>query len=247
MKRKVLLYGLASLFVVVMGVFAVVSCTKDGTESGSGSIVGTWNGSKYTLIFNSDNTGVAVERDSYYGEQESWIFTYSMTDANQGVITLQNIDSYYYDDDEIITFKVTNGSTMILYGSYADYDYEWVIDILTSQGGSSSGGGSVTSSVVGTWYGEHGSSHTLTATFNANGTGNYEDFYHDPYSGDERETGTFTYSMTDSQNGYIYVYDYYYGTESTRFRIEGNTMYIYGEDYYYSGEETVKWVLTKQH
>ncbi len=243
MKKKVLLYGLASLFVVVMGVFAVVSCTKDGTESGSGSIVGTWNGSKYTLIFNSDNTGVAVEKSSYYGERESWIFTYSMTDANQGVITLQNSD-YYGDDDEIITFKVTDGSTMILYGSYADYDYEWVIDILTSQGGSSSGGGSVSSSVVGTWYGECGSSRTLTLTFNANGTGNYVEYYHDSYSGDDSESDTFTYSMTDSQNGYIYWYEDYYGTENIRFSVSGNTMCIYGEDYNYG--EVVEWVLTKQ-
>ena len=243
MKRKVLLYGLASLFVVVMGVFAVVSCTKDGTESGSGSIVGTWNGSKYTLIFNSDNTGVAVERDSYYGEQESWIFTYSMTDANQGVITLQNIDSYYYDDDEIITFKVTNGSTMILYGSYADYDYEWVIDILTSQGGSSSGGGSVSSSVVGTWYGVRASGRTLTLVFNANNTGSYVTTYDDYYSGSSSRTGNFTYTMTDSQHGNINLTSSYGEPYTLAFQITGTTMLIY-EEYY--GEEEIEYVLNKQ-
>ena len=244
MKKKVLLYGLASLFVVVMGVFAVVSCTKDGTESGSGSIVGTWNGSKYTLIFNSDNTGVAVERDSYYGEQETWIFTYSMTDANQGVITLQNSDSYYYgDDEEIITFKVTDGSTMILYGSYADDDYEWVIDILARQGGSSSGGGSLSSSVVGTWYGEKGDSRTLTVVFNANNTGSYVKVRNDYYSGNSSETGSFTYYMTDSQQGSINLTDSYGEPCTIAFRITGTTMLVY-EEYY--GEEEIEWVLNRQ-
>lgn len=255
MKKKVLLYGLVSLLAVAAGIFGMVSCNKDNSSSASNNVVvGTWEGREYTLIFNADNTGVAIEKgSSYYSKGERHMFTYTMTDANSGVIKPQGddyYDYYEYEEEMTITFKIA-GNTMTLYGSYSydyygyNYGYDFVMDILTRQGGNPSDDGN-TANVVGTWYGERGSSHTLTITFNANGTGNYVDYFHDPYSGDERETGTFTYSMTDSQNGYIYVYDYYYGTESIRFRIEGNTMYLYDDYDYYYGYDEIEWVLTKQ-
>ena len=231
-----------SLLVVAAGVFGVVSCSKDGgSTASSGGVVGTWEGSEVTLIFNSDNTGVAIENGSYsYYENKTHLFTYTMTDANSGVIKLQDEDyDDYYDDDEMtVTFKISDGNTMILYGSYSyDYGYTWVIDILTRKGGTPSGGSS-TANVVGTWSGTRGSSRTLTITCNANGTGNYVYARVDYYSGNETETGTFTYAMTDAQNGYFYIQDYYYGTEALRFSVTGNTMYLYEDN-------EVEWVLTK--
>lgn len=244
MKKKTLLLSLVSLLVIAASIFGIVSCNKDSNSGSSNStgVVGTWVGSDLTLIFNSDGTGIVIENYDYYGQKGSqrYTFTYTMTGTNSGKITASEID----DDGVIVTFKITDGNTMILYGSYEDYDYEWVIDVLTRQGGNPSGGGS-TANVVGTWYGQHGSSQTLTLTFNANNTGTYAYYYRDSYSGDEYESGSFTYSMSDSQNGYIHwYYDDGYGEETIRFSVSGTTMYLYDDDYYGYGEVT--WTLTKR-
>ena len=236
MKKKVLLYGLVSLLAVAAGIFGMVSCNKD-SGSGSGSVVGTWEGRDLTLIFNSDNTGVVIEKYSDYGYKASYTFTYTMKDANSGRIVGNGID----DEGVIVTFKIAGGNTMTLYGSYEDYEYDWVIDVLTRKGSDPSGGGGI--NLVGTWYGELGSAH-MTLVFNANGSGSFEIFYRDYYSGDDYERGSFTYSMTDAQYGYLYVKDYYYGTERIRFRVVGNTMYVYDVDSSY--EDEISWVLTKQ-
>lgn len=241
MKKKSLLLCILSLLTVTMGVFGIVSCNKDDSSS-SGSVVGTWEGRDLTLIFNSDGTGVVIEEYDYYGSYggNRHTFTYTMTGSNSGRIISSAID----DDETIVTFKITDGNTMILYGTYEDYNYDWVIDVLTRKGGNPSGGGQTTS-VVGTWRDQRSSSRTLTLTFNANNTGTLIEYQRDDYSGDDTDVYSFFYHMTDSQNGYFFLdYEGYGYEDRAIFKISGNTMFIYGTDYY--GDEMIEWMLTKQ-
>lgn len=113
---------------------------------------------------------------------------------------------------------------------------------------SKDGDGGSNAGVVGTWFGQRGNSHTLQVTFNANQSGYWVENIYDSYSGNSTDQGSFTYSMSDAQNGYVYVQgESSYGdweTERIRFSISGSTMYIYN-DYGSYGNQVV-WTLTKR-
>lgn len=233
MKKKVLLYGLLLLLAVAMGVFGVVSCNKDDSKSNNTEgVIGTWVGSKYTMTFNDDNTGVIRRKYSYgdeYYNEKYFMFTYTMTSSTSGVIKVKDEDGYYgyYDDEEIVTFKIS-GNTMTLYVSYSDYNYEWVEDVLTRQGSNPSSG--TTTNVVGTWEGSE-----VTLIFNSDNTGvirEKNDYY------GYQETYVFTYTMTGSNSGRIYS-NYDDDEVVVTFKVTNeNTMILYGA---YEGE--YEWVI----
>ena len=116
-----------------------------------------------------------------------------------------------------------------------------------SKDSSSSGGGGTTANVIGTWRGEE-DDDILTLVFNTNGEGTWQmkdyDHYYQTY---DIESGTFSYIMSDSSKGKMYVegeIGYYTGVFEVPFEINGNKMFIYDEDYY--GYNEIEWILTKQ-
>lgn len=247
MRKKVFFLSLMALVMVAGAIFGVVSCSKDGDGGSNAGVVGTWEGSKYRITFNSNNT-CFVERLSSYYYGESYTCRYTMTSSTEGRIFEPESDynGSSGESDEYIGFSV-NGNTMTL---YVDYSYAGegieTIDVLTRVGGSNGGGS--TANVVGTWFGQRGNSHTLQLTFNANQSGYWVENIYDSYSGNSTDQGSFTYSMSDAQNGYVYVQvESSYGdweTERIRFSISGSTMYIYDDDSSYGNQ--VVWTLTKR-
>lgn len=235
MEKKVFLWSMMAFVLSVMLSVGLSSCGDDDDDNG---IVGTWvaydGDEEITFTFNSDNTGVYMEKRKIQGT-----FIYSMSSNQKGTITIKDNDSYSGHSYEIYTFSIKDGS-LFLYDDDGDLEL-----VFTKQGGSNNNSSKVNNSVVGTWSGKDGR-HQLSITFKSGGTGTYVSNYYDSYSGTETETGTFTYTMEGSSKGMIIVKvrDSYSGsgTDIFYFVIEGNMMFLYEDGY---GDD-LEWVLTKQ-
>lgn len=109
-----------------------------------------------------------------------------------------------------------------------------------------SNNGSAESTATGVWKGSKGK-RTLTIYVNSGGQGTYVYVYNDSYSGDETETGSFTYTMESNTRGIITMkeYDSYSGNSVAIYSyvIDGNTMQLYEDKY---DELRLVWTLTKQ-
>ena len=250
-----------AMFVVTVFCAGVIACgdddndgKKDGDVSGNVGIVGTWTGQygrhQVTFVFKEGDKGMYVDvyDDSYSGkETETGDFTYTRENDSRGMIILQYYDSYSgYETD--VLYYVLSGNTMSVYEDGYGEDL-WVV--LTKTSGSSNDDDAsainpqASPSVIGTWTGQDGRDF-VTLTFKDGGKGTYVSIYYDSYSGEERMTGSFSYTPVDDSRGTIIlkVYDSYSGTETELlyYVIKGSNMYIYEDGY---GED-LELVLTKQ-
>lgn len=112
--------------------------------------------------------------------------------------------------------------------------------------GDDNNSGSAEPTVTGAWKGSKGK-RTLTLYFNNGGQGTYVTVYDDSYSGEETDTGSFTYAMESNTRGTIIlnVYDSYSGksVDIYSYVIDGNTMRLFEDKY---DELELEWTLTKQ-
>lgn len=129
MKKKILSWGTAAIMVLTIMCVTVVSCKKNEKNNESDDItslvVGVWSGTEgntdYKLTFSDNKTG--LYEDFYHspsGEVEHLYmsFDYTMTDSQNGSITLHDEDgSYLAGDPEILYFEIISGN-MVLYQYY---------------------------------------------------------------------------------------------------------------------------------
>ncbi|MBR4536509.1 MAG: hypothetical protein IKO62_07650 [Bacteroidales bacterium] len=124
MKKKFLSWGTAAIMVLTIICVTVVSCKKNdkSNENITSLVVGVWSGTEgntdYKLTFSANKTG--LYEDFYHspsGEVEHLYmsFDFTMTDSQNGSITLHDDDgSYLAGDPEILYFEIISGN-MVLY------------------------------------------------------------------------------------------------------------------------------------
>lgn len=124
MKKKFLSWGTAAIIVLTIICVTVVSCKKNdkSNENITSLVVGVWSGTEgntdYKLTFSANKTG--LYEDFYHspsGEVEHLYmsFDFTMTDSQNGSITLHDDDgSYLAGDPEILYFEIISGN-MVLY------------------------------------------------------------------------------------------------------------------------------------
>lgn len=127
MKKKFLSWGTAAIMVLTIICVIVVSCKKNdkNNENITSLVVGVWSGTEgntdYKLTFSANKTG--LYEDFYHspsGEVEHLYmsFDFTMTDSQNGSITLHDDDgSYLAGDPEILYFEIISGN-MVLYQYY---------------------------------------------------------------------------------------------------------------------------------
>lgn len=127
MKKKFLSWGTAAIMVLTIICVIVVSCKKNdkSNENITSLVVGVWSGTEgntdYKLTFSANKTG--LYEDFYHspsGEVEHLYmsFDFTMTDSQNGSITLHDDDgSYLAGDPEILYFEIISGN-MVLYQYY---------------------------------------------------------------------------------------------------------------------------------
>lgn len=119
------------MMMVAMLSAGFVACSDDDDDSSGSGVVGTWSGNddgdRLTLTFKSNGSGTWTSRyyDSYSGtETERGTFTYEMDGKYEGVIYINEYDSYSGYSSGYYTFEI-EGKKMYLY--WRGRELEWTL------------------------------------------------------------------------------------------------------------------------
>ena len=123
MTKKILSWSAVAVVALIILSVAVVSCKKSETSNeDNNSVVGVWSGTEgntdYKLTFSDNKTGLYEDfyHSSSGGVEHVYMpFDYTMTDSQNGSLTLHDDDgSYLAGDPEILYFEIISGN-MVLY------------------------------------------------------------------------------------------------------------------------------------